>query len=118
MTSRRPLLPAHSKPAASRRATTTRTLEPSPRIERGCCYPAGERLLPANEDARNGLRPLLIVDRRIRHPEILSLKGDSYRLKGKDLGVRIGAARYVDWPDDAICAAAYRQRDSRPRRAA
>jgi hypothetical protein len=74
--------------------------------------------LPANEDARNGLRPLLTVDRRIRLYEILSLKGDSYRLRGKDLDVRIGATRYVDWPDDAICAAAYGRRDPGRRPAA
>ena len=32
-----------------------------------------------------------MVDRLIHHAEILSLKGDSYRLRGKDLDTRIGA---------------------------
>jgi DNA replication protein DnaC len=32
-----------------------------------------------------------IIDRLIHHSEILSLKGDSYRLRGKDLDARIGA---------------------------
>jgi DNA replication protein DnaC len=32
-----------------------------------------------------------MIDRLIHHSEILSLKGDSYRLKGKDLDARIGA---------------------------
>jgi DNA replication protein DnaC len=31
-----------------------------------------------------------IIDRLIHHPEILSLRGDSYRLRGKDLDTRIG----------------------------
>jgi DNA replication protein DnaC len=29
-----------------------------------------------------------IIDRLVHHAEILSLKGDSYRLKDKDLGAR------------------------------
>ncbi len=29
-----------------------------------------------------------MIDRLVHHAEILSLKGDSYRLKDKDLGVR------------------------------
>ena len=29
-----------------------------------------------------------MIDRLIHHAEILSLKGDSYRLRGKDLGPR------------------------------
>jgi DNA replication protein DnaC len=29
-----------------------------------------------------------MVDRLVHHAEILSLKGDSYRLKDKDLGAR------------------------------
>src|SRR6201993_2924564 len=32
-----------------------------------------------------------MIDRLIHHSEILSLKGDSYRLRGKDLDTRIGA---------------------------
>jgi DNA replication protein DnaC len=32
-----------------------------------------------------------MIDRLIHHAEILSLKGDSYRLRGKDLDARIGA---------------------------
>src|SRR5205814_6824769 len=32
-----------------------------------------------------------MIDRLIHHSEILSLKGDSYRLRGKDLDARIGA---------------------------
>jgi hypothetical protein len=32
-----------------------------------------------------------MIDRLILHSEILSLKGDSYRLRGKDLETRIGA---------------------------
>ena len=31
-----------------------------------------------------------MVDRLIHHAEILSLKGDSYRLRGKELNARIG----------------------------
>jgi DNA replication protein DnaC len=31
-----------------------------------------------------------MVDRLIHHSEILSLKGDSYRLKDRDLGLRPG----------------------------
>jgi DNA replication protein DnaC len=31
-----------------------------------------------------------MIDRLIHHSEILSLKGDSYRLRGKDLDARIG----------------------------
>ena len=31
-----------------------------------------------------------MIDRLIHHSEILSLKGDSYRLRGKDLDTRIG----------------------------
>jgi DNA replication protein DnaC len=31
-----------------------------------------------------------MVDRFIHHAEILSLKGDSYRLKDRDLGPRLG----------------------------
>ncbi len=31
-----------------------------------------------------------MIDRLIHHAEILSLKGDSYRLRGKDLDTRIG----------------------------
>ena len=31
-----------------------------------------------------------MVDRLIHHAEILSLKGDSYRLKDRDLGPQIG----------------------------
>jgi DNA replication protein DnaC len=34
-----------------------------------------------------------MIDRLIHHAEILSLKGDSYRLRGKDLGARPGAER-------------------------
>jgi DNA replication protein DnaC len=29
-----------------------------------------------------------MIDRLVHHAEILSLKGDSYRLRGKDLGAR------------------------------
>ena len=32
-----------------------------------------------------------MIDRLVHHAEILSLKGDSYRLQGKDLGARPGA---------------------------
>ena len=32
-----------------------------------------------------------MIDRLIHHAEILSLKGDSYRLRGKELDARIGA---------------------------
>jgi DNA replication protein DnaC len=32
-----------------------------------------------------------MIDRLIHHSEILSLKGDSYRLRGKDIDTRIGA---------------------------
>jgi len=32
-----------------------------------------------------------MIDRLIHHSEILSLKGDSYRLRGKDLHARIAA---------------------------
>ncbi len=32
-----------------------------------------------------------MIDRLIHHSEILSLKGDSYRIRGKDLDTRIGA---------------------------
>ena len=32
-----------------------------------------------------------MIDRLIHHSEILSLKGDSYRLRGKDLDARIAA---------------------------
>ena len=32
-----------------------------------------------------------MIDRLIHHSEILSLKGDSYRLRGKDLDTRIGS---------------------------
>jgi len=32
-----------------------------------------------------------MIDRLIHHSEILSLKGDSYRLRGKDLDTRTGA---------------------------
>ena len=31
-----------------------------------------------------------MIDRLIHHAEILSLKGDSFRLRGKDLDTRIG----------------------------
>ena len=31
-----------------------------------------------------------MIDRLVHHAEILSLKGDSYRLQGKDLGARPG----------------------------
>jgi DNA replication protein DnaC len=34
-----------------------------------------------------------MIDRLIHHAEILSLKGDSYRLRGKHLDARIGAKR-------------------------
>jgi DNA replication protein DnaC len=32
-----------------------------------------------------------MIDRLVHHAEILSLKGDSYRLRGKDLGARPAA---------------------------
>ena len=32
-----------------------------------------------------------MIDRLMRHAEILALKGDSYRLRDKDLGTRAGA---------------------------
>jgi DNA replication protein DnaC len=32
-----------------------------------------------------------MIDRLVHHAEILSLKGDSYRLRAKDLGARPGA---------------------------
>ena len=32
-----------------------------------------------------------MIDRLVHHAEILSLKGDSYRLRDKDLGARSGA---------------------------
>jgi hypothetical protein len=32
-----------------------------------------------------------MIDRLVHHAEILSLKGDSYRLRDKDLGARPGA---------------------------
>ena len=32
-----------------------------------------------------------MIDRLIHHAEILSLKGDSYRLRGKDLDARLAA---------------------------
>src|SRR6202049_5306326 len=38
-----------------------------------------------------------MIDRLIHHSEILSLKGDSYRLRGKDLDARI-AAKPADAP--------------------
>jgi DNA replication protein DnaC len=31
-----------------------------------------------------------MVDRLVHHAELLSLKGDSYRLKDRDLGARLG----------------------------
>ena len=34
-----------------------------------------------------------MIDRLVHHAEILSLKGDSYRLRDKDLGARPGARR-------------------------
>ena len=34
-----------------------------------------------------------MIDRLIHHSEILCLKGDSYRLRGKDLDARPGRAR-------------------------
>ena len=37
-----------------------------------------------------------MIDRLIHHAEILSLKGDSYRLRGKDLEAR--PARQADLP--------------------
>jgi len=32
-----------------------------------------------------------MIDRLVHHAEILSLKGDSYRLRDKDLGARVSA---------------------------
>ena len=32
-----------------------------------------------------------MIDRLVHHAEILSLKGDSYRLRGKDLDARLAA---------------------------
>jgi DNA replication protein DnaC len=32
--------------------------------------------------------PLAMVDRLIHHAELISLKGDSYRLKDRDFGLR------------------------------
>ena len=37
-----------------------------------------------------------MIDRLIHHPEILSLTGDSYRLRGEDLDTRIGARERED----------------------
>jgi len=46
-----------------------------------------------------------MIDRPIHHADILSLKGDSYRLKGRDLGppsttrlVNTLAAPTLEWP--------------------
>ena len=38
-----------------------------------------------------GMAATAMIDRLIHHAEILSLKGDSYRLRGRDLDARIGA---------------------------
>ena len=40
-----------------------------------------------------------MIDRLVHHAEILSLKGDSYRLRGKDLGSR--SAPPADLPEQA-----------------
>jgi DNA replication protein DnaC len=37
------------------------------------------------------MAPTAMIDRLIHHAEILSLKGDSSRLRGKDLDTRISA---------------------------
>ena len=37
-----------------------------------------------------------MIDRLIHHSEILSLKGDSYRLRGKDLDARIRTPKSPD----------------------
>src|SRR4051794_2222217 len=39
-----------------------------------------------------------MIDRLIDHSEILSLKGDSYRLRGKDLDARMPAKSGESWP--------------------
>ena len=41
-------------------------------------------------DLRRRMAATAMVDRLIHHAEILSLKGDSYRLKDRDLGPRPG----------------------------
>ena len=36
-----------------------------------------------------------MIDRLIHHAEILSLKGDSYRLRGKDLDARLAKSAEI-----------------------
>jgi hypothetical protein len=61
---------------------------------------------------RNGLAALLVVaaamiDRLVHHAEVISLKGDSYRLKDRNLG-RVPAAPRRDrfrWVSTVVCIA-------------
>jgi DNA replication protein DnaC len=39
-----------------------------------------------SELVRLGRYPLLVIDRLVHHAEVIALKGDSYRLKDRDLG--------------------------------
>jgi len=37
-----------------------------------------------------------IIDRLVHHPEVIALKGDSYRLKDRDLGRAAAASTTAD----------------------
>jgi hypothetical protein len=53
--------------------------------------PQTNRSAPGARSFGDDMAATAMIDRLIHHSEILSLKADSYRLRGKDLDARIGA---------------------------
>jgi DNA replication protein DnaC len=47
--------------------------------------------VPGGEIFGDETTAVAMIDRLVHHAELLSLKGDSYRLRDKDLGARPGA---------------------------
>jgi hypothetical protein len=55
-------------------------------------------------DLRRRMTAVAMIDRLVHHAEILSLKGDSYRLRDKDLGPAPHAQNRPKSPDSSVAA--------------
>jgi DNA replication protein DnaC len=63
----------------------------SSRYERASMIVTSNKPFSSWEIFGDDMAATAMIDRLIHHSEIVSLKGDSYRLRGKDLDARIGA---------------------------
>jgi DNA replication protein DnaC len=63
----------------------------SARYERASLIVTSNKPFSGGEIFGDEATAVAMIDRLVHHAEILSLKGDSYRLRGKNLGARPGA---------------------------